>query len=147
MTPGKYDVAARSDRPTDLEAPGANLRQGWSIIATLLVVGIFIEAVFAGAMLSGVSWARAAHAVTAIVLIFSATAAGLVALLALRRIPHGLKLGLTLLSLAGVVALQAALGKMTTQGDNLLWLHVPLGAALIGVAMLAAAWARRLGAK
>jgi hypothetical protein len=123
----------------------ASLRQWWRVVTTLLVVAIFIEAAFAGAMLSDVDWARAAHEVNAIILIASTTAAGLAAVVTLRHIPHGLKFGLTLLSLAAVLLLQAALGKTSAHGANLLWVHVPLGAALVGFAAQAAAGARRLG--
>ena len=122
-----------------------SLRQWWGAIATLLAAAVFIQAVFAGAMLSGVNWARTAHASTAIVVIVSAAAAGLIALVTLRRIPHGLKLGITLLSLAAALFLQTALGRMSMQGANLMWGHVPLGVALVGFAAQAAAAARRLG--
>jgi hypothetical protein len=145
MNTGKHDVAARSDRPADSKEPGARLRQLWSITATLLVAAIFIEAIFAGAMLSGANWARAAHAMNATILIVSTTAAGLVALVTLRHVSHGLKFGLTLLSLAAVVFLQIAVGKLSAEGANLLWVHVPLGVALVGFAAQAAAGARRLG--
>ena len=121
------------------------LRQWWSVITILLVTAIFIETAFAGAMLSGEGWARAAHSLNALVLIASATATGLVAVITLRHIPHGTKLGLTLLSLAAAVFLQIAVGKLSAGGANLMWVHVPLGAALIGFAGLAAANARRLG--
>ena len=117
----------------------------WSVITSLLVTAVFAEAVFAGAMLSGVGWARMAHAVTAGMLVAGTFTAGLVALATLRRIPNGLGLSLTLLSLAGVMFLQAAVGALSAKGANLLWVHVPLGVALIGLALRAAAGARRLG--
>ena len=63
----------------------------------------------------------------------------------LRRIPQGLKLGLTLLSLAALLLLQTALGRSAAHGAKLLWLHVPLGVALVGLAGQALAAARRLG--
>jgi hypothetical protein len=50
-----------------------------------------------------------------------------------------LKLGLALLSLAAMLLLQAAAGALTAKGTNLLWVHVPLGVALYGFAMRAAA--------
>ena len=121
-----------------------NLRRWWSVITTLLATAIFSEAVFAGAMLSGADWARRAHSANAAVLIASTLAAGLVALVTLRRIPHGLQLGLALLSLAAVAFVQAALGALSAKGANLLWVHVPLGVALFGFAVLAVAGARRL---
>jgi hypothetical protein len=134
---GGYGVVSSDRRRT--------LRQWWGAVTTLLAAAIFIQAAFAGAMLSGVDWARAAHASGAVVLIVAALAAGFVCIATLRRIPLGLKLGLTLLSLAAAIFLQTALGKMSTQGANLMWLHVPLGVALVGFAAQAAAAARRLG--
>lgn len=124
---------------------GRNMRRWWNVITALIAAAIFIEAVFAGAMLSGIDWARAAHAANAVILIATTATAGLVAIIALRRIPHGTKLGLTLLSLAAAVLLQTALGRMSAHGANLMWVHVPLGVALVGFATQAAAAARRLG--
>jgi len=126
-------------------APNASLRQWWSVITTLLLAAIFIEAVFAGAMLSGVDWARTAHRANAAILIASTLIAGLAAVVTLRRVAHGLKLGLILLSLAVAILLQAAIGALSAKGANLLWVHVPLGVALFGLAGRAAAIARRMG--
>jgi hypothetical protein len=144
MSAENYDAAL--DRPTDPPAPARNLRRWWSVITTLLVAAILVEAALAGAMLSGAGWAHRAHALGAAVLIASTIAAGLVGVVTLRRIPHGLRLGMTLLALGVAVFLQAALGAMTAKGANLLWVHVPLGVALVGFASQAAAAARRLGA-
>jgi hypothetical protein len=121
------------------------LRQWWSIIAMLLVLAVFTQAVFAGLTLSGVDWGRTAHSVNAVALIASTLTAGFTALVTIRRIPHGPKLGLTLLSLALLVVLQAAVGMSIAKGSNLMWVHVPLGVALVGLAWQAAAAARRLG--
>jgi hypothetical protein len=129
----------------DVSSNEPSLRQWWSVITFLIVTTIFIEAVFAGAMLSGIDWARMAHSLNALLLIASTSAAALVAVVTLRRIPHGMKLGLTLLSLAAVIFLQIAVGKLSAGGANLMWVHVPLGAALIGFAALAVARARGLG--
>jgi len=145
MNTDNYAIAAHSDRSTDAHEPSRRLRRWWGGVTTLLVAATVIEAVFAGAILSGVSWARPAHAATAAILIASTTTAGLVSVVALRRILHGPRLGLTLLSLVVVLILQAAIGKITAHGANLMWLHVPLGAALVGLAAHAAASARRLG--
>ncbi len=98
-------------------------------------------------MLSGVGWARMAHAGNAAILIASRLAAGLVSVVMLRGVPHGLKLGLTLLSLAATLFIQAAVGAFSAKGANLMWVHVPLGAALVGLAAHALAAARRLGAE
>jgi hypothetical protein len=110
-----------------------HLRQGWRVITTLLVLAVFIEAVFAGAMLSGVAWARNAHSINAAILVLSTIAAGLVSIVTLRHFPHGRKLGVTLLSMSVVILLQAAVGAMSAKGANLMWIHVPLGVAVFGL--------------
>ena len=125
--------------------PTPNLRRWWAAVTGLLLADIFLEAVFAGAMLSGAPWARAAHAANAGLLIASTTFAGLVGVATLRRVPRGLRLGLTLLALAAVMAVQAAVGAISAKGANLLWVHVPLGVALVGFAAQALTSARRLG--
>jgi hypothetical protein len=130
----------------DIEfSPSAVRQRWWSAVTIALAVGVFAEAVFAGAMLSGAPWARGAHMAFAALLIVSTAAAGLVAALGLRRIPEGLRLGLTLLGLAAGLTLQFALGRASAHGANLLWAHIPLGVALVGLAMRAFADARKLG--
>ena len=136
-------MAIPMDRPTDLHTPA--LRQWWSVIAALLVVAIFSQAVFAGAMLSGIGWAGKAHALGAVLLIAAAVAASLVSHVTLRRIPHGPSFALSLSLLAAAVFLQTAIGKLSAHGANLMWVHVPLGVALVGLAIQALAGARRLG--
>ncbi|MDZ4866019.1 MAG: hypothetical protein SGI91_01750 [Alphaproteobacteria bacterium] len=145
MTAGKHGAAAHVAGPAEFSRPGHDLRPWWSITASLLVAAIFAQAVFAGLMLSGVEWARAAHSVGAVVLIAATLAAGIAAVITLRRVAHGLKFGFTLLLLAVVVSLQTAVGKSMVEGANLMWLHVPLGVALVGFATQALAGARRLG--
>lgn len=122
-----------------------NLRQWWTATTVALAAAVFAEAIFAGAILSGVDWARAAHSANALLLVVSAFTAGLVALVTLRSVAHGSKLGLTLLMLGAAILLQAAIGKSTAGGANLLWVHVPLGVALVGFAMHAVGRARKLG--
>jgi len=145
MIAGKHGAAVHVDGPTESSRPGHDLRPWWSAIAGLLVAAIFAQAVFAGLMLSGVEWARTAHSVGAVVLIASTLAAGVAAVITLRRVAHGLKLGFTLLLLAVVLSLQTAVGKSLVEGANLMWLHVPLGVALVGFATQVLAGARRLG--
>lgn len=126
------------------QASTQSIPKWWRLICALLLVAILIEAIFAGAMLSGAEWALAAHRATAAILILSALAAGTVALITLRRVPHGLRLGLTLMALAAALIVQATAGAMSAKGANLLWVHVPLGVALFGVARLAVDSARRM---
>jgi hypothetical protein len=144
MSAARSDVVDQQDVPTAPIDKRRNLRRWWSVITGLIALAVFIEAAFAGAMLSGIGWAHTAHSLNAKVLIASTLAAGLVCIITLRRIPQGLKLALTLLSLTAVVFLQAAAGALSAKGANLLWLHVPLGVALFGFAVRIVAGARRL---
>lgn len=145
MTTEKYAVAVRMDRPIDSEEQNRNLRRWWSVITVFLLAALFIEAIFAGAILSGTGWARTAHTVNAIILIASTITAGLISVVTLRRIPHGRKFGFILLALAAVIFLQTATGKLSANGTNLMWVHVPLGVALVWFAAQAVAGARGLG--
>lgn len=123
--------------------PGA--RSWWRAVSILLVAAIFLQAVFAGAMLSGFEWARAAHMANAVFVVAATFAASLVSFLTLRRMSGGMKLGLFLLVLAGVVFVQFALGRMAAKGANLMWLHIPLGVVAVGLAGQVVAAARALG--
>lgn len=122
-------------------------RHGWRIATGILALAVFAEAVFAGAMLSGAEWARRAHIMSAAALIVLSLASALVALVALRRVENGPRLGLMLLGFAAVLLAQAAIGALSAKGANLMWLHVPLGVALVGLAGQAAASARSLDAR
>jgi hypothetical protein len=145
MNADRPAMAVHPHRPALSNDPDRRPLRWWRVFAAMLVAAVFLEAVFAGAILSGIVWARSAHAVTAALLIVSTLAAGLVSILTLRRIPQGLKLGLTLLALAAGLILQAAVGALSAKGANLLWVHVPLGVALVGFATQAAVSAGRLG--
>jgi hypothetical protein len=136
--------AVHADGPTE-SSPGQDLRSWWGGVTWLLAAAIFAQAVFAGLMLSGVEWARQAHTAGAVALIVSTLVAGVAAVVTLRRVAHGLKFGFALLLLAVVLSLQTAVGKSMAGGANLMWLHVPLGVALVGFAMQAVAAARKLG--
>ncbi len=145
MIVSKHGADVHVDGPTESSRPRRDLRPWWSVITSLLVAAIFAQAVFAGLMLSGVEWARTAHSVGAVVLIASTLGAGLAAVIMLRRVAHGLKFGFMLLLLAVVISLQTAIGKSSVEGANLMWLHIPLGVALVGFATQALAGARKLG--
>ncbi len=142
MSAEPYAAAVHGGEPSK---PANKLQRRWAVVPILLAAGLFLEAVFAGAMLSGAGWAQAAHRATALLLIGSTVIAGLVAVVTLRSVAHGLGFALILLGLAAVVVLQTVLGAATAHGGNLLWLHVPIGVALVGLAGQAIAAARRLG--
>ncbi len=137
------EYSASVHGPMHSNAP--RLRQWWSIVTTLLAVAIFMQAVFAGAMLSGFDWARMAHAANALIVFAATFIASLVSIVTLRRTRNGLRLGLTLLTLAAAVFVQFAFGRMAAKGANLMWVHVPLGVFLLFLAGQAAAGARKLG--
>jgi hypothetical protein len=95
-------------------------------------------------MLSGVAWALRAHAVTAAILIASAAIAALVAFINRRSAANGTRLGAILSALALLVLAQTAVGMLSARGANFLWLHIPLGVALFGLARQAVATAGQL---
>ena len=134
-------MAIHLDQPIAAPAP----RSWWRIIAIVLVVAIFLQAVFAGAMLSGFDWARAAHAANGVVVVAATFVAALAALVTLRRTPGGWRFALLLFALAAVAFVQFALGRMAAKGANLMWVHVPLGVMLVGLAGQVVAGARKLG--
>ena len=146
MNTADYEASVPARRTPGSAAPHRRARRWWSVLIALLAGAYFAQAAIAGAMMSGVEGARQAHALAAALLIAASLAAGLVALITLRRLPSGARLGLTLLLLAVAAIVQAAVGAMSAKGANLTWVHVPLGVALVALAAQAATVARRLGA-
>lgn len=129
----------------DTRSNGAGVRGVWRAITGAIVAAMFLEAVFAGAMLSGFEWARRAHMGGAALTIGATLIASLAAFATLRRVKHGARLGVYLMLLAAVAVAQATVGVASAKGGNLLWLHVPLGVALVGLTAQSVAGARRLG--
>ncbi len=120
-------------------------RQRWIVVTTTIATAVFAQAIFAGALLSGVAWGRAAHRATAFVLVAGVLLAALVAMATLRRIENGRRLGLGLLGLGAAACLQTGLGAISNHGANVMWLHVPLGVALVTSSMQSVVRARALG--
>lgn len=125
--------------------PRRDRRHLWTVVTATLATAVFAEAAFAGAMLSGIGWGHALHRATAGILIASTLLAALFAMVTLRRVPNGMRLASSLAALAVALCLQATLGGISAHGTNLMWLHVPLGVALVGIAMQCATRARTLG--
>jgi hypothetical protein len=144
MSTNEAGLGASLERSPITDRRGSRQRRLWSVVTHALVAAAFAEAVLAGAMLSGAGWARALHGLLAAALVVSTIGAGLFALATLRRSPNGRRFALTLLGLAATVFLQVALGVFAMRGANLLWLHVPLGAALVAFAARTVADARQL---
>jgi hypothetical protein len=65
MTAGRYDAAVELGGSTVPAEQTHAPRRWWSVITNLIALAVLMEAVFAGAMFSGVGWARTAHAVDA----------------------------------------------------------------------------------
>ena len=111
----------------------------------LLVVAVFTQSIFAGALLSGQGWGRIAHGITALVLVAVTLGAGIVAALAVRGMGRDASgLAGMLLVLAVLLFAQTVIGRLSAEGESLLWLHVPLGVALVGLAVQPARIAGRL---
>ena len=112
----------------------------------LLVIVVFSQSIFAGVLLSGEPWGRTAHGWTALGLVIGTLVAGIVAALSLRGVGGGRRLSGMLAALSLLLFVQMVVGRRSAEGANLLWLHVPLGVALVGMMVQPAIAARRLGA-
>jgi uncharacterized membrane protein len=119
--------------------------RGWVWFTTVAMWAIFLQSVTAGRILSGDDWARTAHSTTAWLLFLAVLGAGLAALASLRERRGGRRLGAVLVALAVCLFVQSGLGAAAAEGEDTLWLHVPLGVAIILFAAQAGMLARRLG--
>jgi hypothetical protein len=59
--------------------------------------------------------------------------------------PH--RLAVLLFALAVILGAQTVIGRLSAEGQNLLWLHVPLGVALVGLTVQPARIAGRLAGR
>jgi hypothetical protein len=133
-------ASARPAPPATLtvSAPAAWPRWAFRVTATVSAVMLFDQAVFAGQFLNGQFGSLQVHRENAtyagIAVIVTAVVALLVRLVGRGTWrPFGAYLGLFAL-----VALQIVLGFF-----KLLWLHVPLGVAMIVIAVVLAIWSWR----
>jgi heme A synthase len=106
---------------------------------------VFLQAVTAGRILSGDGWARDVHRVAAGLLFIVAVVGGLVALVRLRDRAGGRRFGLLLAVMGVGLFVQHGLGTAAADGEDTLWIHVPLGVALVALMMRVDMLARRLG--
>jgi hypothetical protein len=137
-------MAVQADQPT-VRNQGRNVRRLWRVVTTLIAIILFLQAFFAGAMLSGFAWGHTPHKAAADILIVSTLTAGVAAIVTLRRIAHGPRLALILLSLTLLEVLQTTIGRLSAEGASLMWIHIPLGVALVGLASGSVSAARLLG--
>jgi hypothetical protein len=125
--------------------PSHGAARAWSAITGIIVVGVFMQSVFAGLLLSGEGWGRTAHSITAVLLIAGTLLASVVAAITVRRVSKtGGKLALLLFGLTVVLVIQTIVGQLSADSRNLLWLHVPLGVTLVVLTVQPARVARQL---
>jgi hypothetical protein len=118
--------------------------RGWGWFTTIAMGAIFWQSVTAGRILSGDDWARTTHRATAGLLVLVTLAAGLTALVVLRGRADGRRLAMILVALALCLAAEQRLGAGAADGEDTLWLHIPLGVAILAFAARANVLARRL---
>jgi hypothetical protein len=120
----------------------------WSVLTRLLLVAVFTQSIFAGVLLSGGGWGRTAHAITALALVAVTLGAAIAAALTVRGVSRDAdKLVVVLFALAAILFAQTVIGRLSAEGQILLWLHVPLGVALVGLTVQPARIAGRLSGR
>ena len=110
-------------------------RRGWIVFTRFMTAAVFVQAITAGRILSGDSWARDAHRSVAGLLVLAAVAGGLIAFVRLRERNGGRRFGLALVAVGVGLFAQYALGMAAADGEDTLWLHIPIGVALLGFTM------------
>jgi hypothetical protein len=133
--------------PTTDERGGASpagIARRWTVFTRSLVFLVFSQSLFAGVLLSGESWGRTAHASIALGLVAGTALGSIVAIVTFRRMGGGRRLAGMLAALSLLLFFQMIVGRLSAEGENLLWLHVPLGVALVGLMVQPAIAASRL---
>ncbi|HEY8547912.1 MAG TPA: hypothetical protein VIL36_22795 [Acidimicrobiales bacterium] len=126
--------------PNPTRAPS----RAWGVFTSVLTAAIFLQAVTAGRLLSGDDWARDAHHAGAGLTFLAALVGAVVAGVRLRGVDAGRRLALLLAVLGVALLVQFGLGSASADGRDTLWIHVPLGVAIVGLAGQVASHARRL---
>ena len=119
--------------------------RAWAMFTTVLTWAVFLQAVTAGRILTGDEWARDVHRTAAGLLFLMAVGGGVVALVRLRDHARGQRFGLMLVAIGVGLFVQHGLGTAAANGEDTLWIHVPLGVALVGLLAQASQLARRVG--
>jgi hypothetical protein len=115
--------------PTDR----ASTWKAWQVVTTVLMLAIFSQAITAGLLLRGDGWAQTVHRTAAGVLVAATLLAGIVALVTLRGEPRGRRMGIMLVVLAVALVVEYALGAAAVDGEDVLWIHIPVGVGIIGL--------------
>lgn len=119
--------------------------RAWAVFTTVLTWAVFLQAVTAGRILTGDEWARDVHRTAAGLLFLVAVGGGVVALVRLRDRAGGRRFGLMLIAIGVGLLVEHGLGTAAADGEDTLWIHVPLGVALVGLLVQASQFARRVG--
>jgi hypothetical protein len=119
--------------------------RAWAMFITVLTWAVFLQAVTAGRILTGDEWALDVHRTAAGLLVVAAVGGGVVALVRLRGRAGGRRLGLMLVAIGVGLLVQHSLGTAAADGEDTLWIHVPLGVALVGLLAQGTHFARRVG--
>jgi hypothetical protein len=124
---------------------GGTPARGWVVFTTALMWTVILQAVTAGRILTGDDWARDVHNTAAGLLLLVAIGGGIVALVRLRGRPGGRWFGLMLVTIGVGLFVQHGLGTAAADGEDTLWIHVPLGVTLVGLLAHVSQLARRVG--
>jgi hypothetical protein len=119
----------------------------WTVFTAVLTWAVFLQAVTAGRVLTGDEWARDVHRIAAGLLLIVAVVGGLVALVRLRDRAGGRRFGWLLVAMGVGLLVQHSLGTAAADGDDTLWIHVPLGVALLALMVRVDMVARRVGGR
>lgn len=119
--------------------------RAWATFTTVMGWAVFLQAVTAGRILTGDEWAYDVHRTAAGLLFLVAVAGGVVALVSLRDRARGRRFGLMLVAIGVGLLVEHRLGTAAADGEDTLWIHVPLGVALVGILLQASQLARRIG--
>lgn len=115
------------------------------MFTTVLMWAVFLQAVTAGRIFSGDEWARDVHRARRGGLFVVAIGGGIVALIRLRGRTGGRRFGLMLVAIGIGLLVQHGLGSAAADGEDTLWIHVPLGVALLGILAHTSQLAHRVG--
>jgi hypothetical protein len=119
--------------------------RAWVMFTTVLMWAVLLQAVTAGRIMAGDAWARDVHRTAAGLLFVVALGGGVVALVRLGDRARGRRFGLMLVAIGVGLLVQYRLGTAAADGEDTLWIHVPLGVALVVLLAQASQLARRVG--
>jgi hypothetical protein len=117
----------------------------WRGIARLLMLATFGQSFLAGVYLSGEAWGRDLHRALGFTIAGIAIVVAVIAIATLHDTRGDRRFALGLAGFAVMAAVQLGLGIAAAEGTRTLWLHLPLGVALVGTAANLEVAARSVG--